>query len=135
MSNSLSESIILPQRKLVVSLQEIDLTKNKDDTFENFVFILFVQESRGSAGGRGGGSGMRKISRIIGYRVFGDGDDMIYDTSDETVIQNFEIPYSAVAMDILLETGETFVVQGIIEPDLVRTYLNIVSKERANKDN
>src|SRR5690349_7418935 len=41
MSNSLSESITLPQRKLVVSLQEIDLTKNKDDTFENFVFILF----------------------------------------------------------------------------------------------
>ncbi|HET6590793.1 MAG: hypothetical protein AB7V56_01760 [Candidatus Nitrosocosmicus sp.] len=132
MSNSLSESIMLPQRKLIVSMQEIDLTKNKGDIFENFVFILFVQESRGSAGGRGGGSGMRKISRIEGYRIFPNGDELIYDTNDESKIQNFEIPYSAVAMDILLPTGEVYVVQGIIEPDLIRAYLDIVSKEKNN---
>jgi hypothetical protein len=129
MSISLSESIMLPQRKLVVSMQEIDLTKNKNNKFENFVFILFVQESRGSAGGRGGGSGMRKISRVTGYRIFPEGEEMIYDTSDETKIQDFEIPYSAVAMDILLRTGEVYVVQGIIEPDLIRAYMDIVSME------
>jgi len=129
MSNSLSESMILPQRKLVVALQEINLTKNKNDNFENFVFILFVQESKGSAGGRGGGSGMRKISRITGYRIFPDGEDMIYNTCDETKIQNFEVPYSAVAMDIYLSTGEVYVVQGVIDPDLIKTYIDIVSKE------
>jgi hypothetical protein len=35
-------------------------------------------------------------------------------------------------MDILLPTGEVYVVQGIIEPDLIRAYLDIVSKEKNN---
>lgn len=134
MSISLSESIMLPQRKLVVSSQEIDLTNNGKDIIENFIFILFVQESKGSAGGRGGGSGMRKISRIMGYRISPNGEDMIYNTFDESKIQNFEIPYSAVAMDILLHTGEVYVVQGIIEPYLIKAYLHIVEQEKTNKN-
>jgi hypothetical protein len=38
-------------------------------------------------------------------------------------ISKFEIPLSAVAMDIKLSDGVSKVVQGIVDDDLVKTYL------------
>lgn len=130
MEKTFSESVLLPQRKLIVSKEDINLPNIGSEGYENHIFILFVQESKGSAGGRGGGSGMRKISSIIGYRITQKGEDLIYDTSEESNIQKFEIPYSAVAMDIILKKGEIVVVQGIVDPDLIRDYLEIMKHEK-----
>jgi hypothetical protein len=91
-----------------------------------------IKESSGSAGGRGGGSGMRKIERIIGFEVLPNSERLIYESSSEVEIERFEIPYSAVAMDIVLRSGENYVVQGVVDPQLISTYLEII--EKRNKD-
>jgi len=95
---------------------------------ENTIFVLMVKESSGSAGGRGGGSGMRKIDRILAFKIKGNVDEQIFETQDSQEIEEFDIPYSAVAMDIVLESGVPYVVQGVVDPDLVNRYLEIIAK-------
>jgi hypothetical protein len=118
----------LPRRKLIVSSQEINLNIVDGSKEENTIFILMVKESSGSAGGRGGGSGMRKIDRIVAFKKIGNSDEQIYETQDSQEIEEFDIPYSAVAMDIVLESGVPSVVQGVIDPDMVNRYVEIIRK-------
>ncbi len=124
MEESLNEILQNPKRKLVVALDEIVLDKMKKD--HNIVFILMVEESFGSAGGRGGGSGNRKIDKITGFDIQNKEYKKIYETEDRNKIDKFEIPYSAVAMDITLSSGEPYVIQGIIDPVLIKSYLKII---------
>jgi hypothetical protein len=119
------ESLLLnPQRKLLVTYKEIDLT---DISSFNQIFILLIKESKGSAGGRGGGSGYRKIYEIMGFRIENNNIEKFYDTKEKNLIELFEIPYSAVAMDIKLSDGKQIVVQGVIDPDMVTNYNNIIN--------
>lgn len=127
-STDFSNIIQLPQRKLVVSLTDIDLTFSSGIDTTNTIFVLMIKESRGSAGGRGGGSGMRKIEKILGFELELNNDKLIFETSNEAHIENFEIPYSAVAQDIVLRTGEKYVVQGVVDPQMVRNYLELIKK-------
>ena len=80
MENELNHILQLPKRKLIVSLNDIILNKNND--IENIIFILMVEESFGSAGGRGGGSGNRKIDKIIGFKIKDNKDLKIFETED-----------------------------------------------------
>ena len=123
-----SEILQLPRRKLIVSSQEINLNIVEGSKEENIIFILMVKESSGSAGGRGGGSGMRKIDSILAFKITGNSDNQIYETQDSQEIEKFDIPYSAVAMDIILESGISSVVQGVIDPDMVNRYLELIKK-------
>ena len=52
--NELESILLNPQRKLLVTDNEIDLANVSSN---NRIFILLIEESKGSAGGRGGGSG------------------------------------------------------------------------------
>lgn len=122
--NELQSLLLNPQRKLLVTYKEIDLT---DNSSFNQIFILLIEESKGSAGGRGGGSGYRKIDQIIGFRIENKNVKKFYETKEKDLIELFEIPYSAVAMDITLSDGKQIVVQGIIDPDMVTNYNNIIS--------
>lgn len=124
----LSNTIRLPQRKLIVSSKDIDLSQTMDSNSATTVFVLMVKESIGSAGGRGGGSGMRKIEKILGFEIKTNGDRLIYESSSEAEIEKFEIPYSAVALDIILGTGESYVVQGIVDAQLISNYLMIIKE-------
>ncbi|HSA74927.1 MAG TPA: hypothetical protein VLE21_01935 [Candidatus Nitrosocosmicus sp.] len=124
----LSDLIKLPQRKLIVSSNDIDLTFSSGNDTTNTIFVLIVRESSGSAGGRGGGSGMRKIEKILVFDVERNHDKLIYETSSEVEIGKFEIPYSAVALDIVLRSGEKYVVQGIVDPQMVSDYLELIKK-------
>lgn len=123
-----SEILRLPRRKLIVSSHEINLASVDGVMRENTIFVLMVKESSGSAGGRGGGSGMRKIDRILAFKITGNSDEKIFETQDSQEIEEFDIPYSAVAMDIVLESGVPSVVQGVIDPDMVKRYLELINK-------
>ena len=122
--NELESHLLNHQRKLLVTYKEIDLT---DISSFNQIFILLIEESKGSAGGRGGGSGYRKIAEVIGFRIKNENVEKFYDTKDNDLIELFEIPYSAVAMDIKLSDGKQIVVQGVMDPDMVTNYNNIIS--------
>jgi hypothetical protein len=125
MHSELNEILQIPKRKLVVSLSDIALDKNQDNA-ENIVFILMVEESRGAAGGRGGGSGNRKIDKIIGFKINNNNHLKIFETENADMIEKFDIPYNAVAMDIILESGEPYVVQGITDKEMINSYLKII---------
>ena len=122
--NELESLLLNHQRKLLVTYKELDLA---DISSFNQIFILLIEESKGSAGGRGGGSGSRKINQIIGVRIEDKNVKKIYETNEKDLIELFEIPYSAVAMDITLSDGKQIVVQGIIDPDMITNYNNIIS--------
>lgn len=121
---SLDEVMLLPTRKLLVASTDIDLSNSK----ECIVFVLLVEESFGSAGGRAAGSGSRKIGRILGFRTLQSKIDLIIDTRDMETINQLDVPYSAVAMDIVLSSGERAVVQGVVDPVLIEDYMRIISK-------
>jgi hypothetical protein len=121
--SSLEEVLSLPTRKLVVSSTEVDLSKSE----HSIVFVLLVEESFGSAGGRAGGSGSRKISRILGFKVHQSMISLIIDIREMDIIDRFDVPYSAVALDITLSTGQRSVVQGIVDPILIEEYMRIVN--------
>lgn len=118
---SIDEILQLPQRKLVVAQSDVALDKNS----KNEIFILMVEESRGSAGGRAAGSGHRKISKVYGFSCDGQCRN-VFETDDPAKVEMFDIPYSAVAMDITLSDGTPYVVQGIVDPDFVASYRVVV---------
>jgi hypothetical protein len=122
---NLDEVLKLPKRKLVVSLNDIILDKKN---YKNIIFILMVEESFGSAGGRGGGSGNRKIDKIMGFRIDNNKKDVILQTEDPNIIEKFDIPYSAVALDIVLESSQQFVVQGIVDEEMIKSYMKIIEQ-------
>jgi hypothetical protein len=126
MESRLNQVLQIPKRKLIVSLDEITLNTDNSRESENVVFVLMVEESPGSAGGRGGGSGNRKIDKITGFRIKDGKDVKIFETENPDVIEKFDIPYNAVAMDIVLESGDPFVVQGVVDDDLVKSYLKLI---------
>jgi hypothetical protein len=121
--SSLEEVLSLPTRKLVVASTEVDLNKSE----HSIVFVLLVEESFGSAGGRAGGSGSRKISRILGFKIHQSMISLIIDIRETDIIDRFDVPYSAVALDITLSTGQRSVVQGIVDPILIEEYMRIVN--------
>jgi hypothetical protein len=121
--SSLEEVLSLPTRKLVVASTEVDLNKSE----HSIVFVLLVEESFGSAGGRAGGSGSRRISRILGFKIHQSMISLIIDIREMDIIDRFDVPYSAVALDITLSTGQRSVVQGIVDPILIEEYMRIVN--------
>ncbi len=126
MESRLNQVLQIPKRKLIVSSNDITLNRDSRES-ENVVFVLMVEESLGSAGGRGGGSGNRKIDKIMGFRIKDSNKDVkIFETENPDVIEKFDIPYNAVAMDIVLESGDPFVVQGVVDGDLVQSYLRLI---------
>jgi len=129
MKSDINDVLQIPKRKLIVSSQELNLNKIEEGIF---VFILTIQESFGSAGGRGGGSGNRKIDQIIGYKSINKDFSMIFKTEDIEIIKKFDIPYSAVAMDIILESGQPYVVQGIIDIKMIEDYLKNINYNNFN---
>jgi hypothetical protein len=114
----------MPQRKLVIAKNDIDLSGNDN---QNDIFILMVQESPGSAGGRGGGSGSRKIDKILAFSCSKGICSKDFESTDLEKIEQFEIPYSAVAMDIKLSSGRQLVVQGLVDPDFINSYRELIN--------
>ena len=124
MSDSIDTILQLPQRKIVVAESEVFLDKQ----IKNDIFILLVEESTGSAGGRAAGFGYRRVERIYGFTCYEGGKcTKFFDTTEQGKIDQFDIPYSAVAMDIRLSDGKPYVLQGIVDPSYVATYRSVVS--------
>ena len=123
MQGSIDAILQLPQRKLEVAQYDVCL----DGQEKNEIFILMVEESRGSAGGRAAGSGHRRVERIYGFICDGGACTKFFESGDQDKVDQFDIPYSAVAMDIRLTDGQQYVVQGIVDSDLVGSYRSAIS--------
>ena len=58
----------------------------------------------------------------------------IFDTEREDEISEFEIPYSAVAMDIKLSNDQSMIVQGLVDPELARSYFQLIIKFKVKNE-
>ncbi len=123
MPDSIDAILQLPQRKLVVAQSDVYLNTQA----KNEIFILMVEESKGSAGGRAAGSGHRRVEMIYGFACDGAACTKFFESGDQDRVVQFDIPYSAVAMDIRLSDGRPYVVQGIVDPDFVASYRSVIS--------
>lgn len=123
MSDSIDAILQLPQRKLVIAKSDVLL----DRQINNEIFILMVEESTGSAGGRAAGVGHRRVNRIYGFSCNGGKCIKNFDINEQDKIDQFDIPYSAVALDIRLSDGKPYVLQGVVDPDLVISYVSVIS--------
>jgi hypothetical protein len=124
MSDSIDAILKLPQRKLVIARSDLLL----DSQMNNEIFILMVEESTtGSAGGRAAGAGHRRVNKIYGFSCNDGKCIKIFDTDEQDKIDQFDIPYSAVAMDIRLSDGMPYVLQGVVDADLVTSYRSVIS--------
>ena len=123
MEEDINHILEVTQRKLVVAESDIDLTSHR----KNRIFVLMVQESAGSAGGRAGGSGSRKINRIFGFLCNDGICKKDFETIQEETIERFDIPYSAVAMDVKLSSGNSLVVQGVIDSEFAQAYDKVIN--------
>jgi hypothetical protein len=124
MSDSIDTILQLAQRKIVVAENDVFLDKQ----IKNDIFILLVEESTGSAGGRAAGFGYRRVERIYGFSCYESGEcTKFFDTTEQDKIDQFDIPYSAVAMDIRLSDSKPYVLQGIVDPSYVAIYRSVVS--------
>jgi hypothetical protein len=112
-------------RKILVCRKDLDLTK----TYVNVIVIFEVEESRGSAGGRAAGYGSRRISKIMCFNNEHGNYNKIFESCDEQTILQFEIPYSAVALDIKLADGTQLVIQGVIDPEKVESYMPLIKEK------
>ena len=112
-----------PERKLVVANKDIDISIKDTNT----IFILMVQESSGSAGGRAGGSGLRRINKVLAFSCSNTGCTKFFESLDPDQIDRFEVPYSATALDIKLSTGRQVVVQGLVDSSLVQNYQDLLN--------
>ncbi len=115
--DNLEEALLSPQSKLVVAETYPIFSKN------NIVFILMIKEEMGAAGGRAAGYGSRRISQVIGFKIKDGIQEKLFDIVDSSLIDMFEIPYSATAIDIVLNDGRKIVVSGIIDQELVKSYI------------
>jgi hypothetical protein len=123
MPDSIDAILQLPQRKLVVAQSDVFLDRKS----KNEIFILMIEESRGSAGGRAAGSGHRRVEKIYGFACDGAVCTKFFESGEQGEVEQFDIPYSAVAMDIMLSDGRPYVVQGILDPDFVASYHSVIS--------
>ena len=103
---------------ILVASDELEL----GSTNEVKVYLFEVESVKGAAGGRAGGYGARRVSSVKGYIVRGSVSRKFYETDDKDVIESFEIPYHATAIDVLLPDGSSVVVRGVVDPELVRSY-------------
>ncbi len=125
MTSTFEAELRQQNRKILVCRKDLDLTK----TYVNVIVIFEVEESRGSAGGRAAGYGSRRISKIMCFSNEHGNYNKIFESCDEQTILQFEIPYSAVALDIKLADGTQLVIQGVIDPEKVESYMPLIKEK------
>jgi hypothetical protein len=107
-------------RRIFVAENPIDLRVSDGG---NCVYVLQLPENvAGAAGGRIGGIGERRIVKLYCYRQ-GDGNWIkVYETDDDEILGQLELPYSAAGLTAILPDGSEKVVTGLVDQQLVQSY-------------
>jgi hypothetical protein len=110
-------------RRLFVAENPIDL---RSTTGRNCVYVLELPSTApGSAGGRVGGIGERRIQKAYCFRQE-DGKWMkIYETESADRLDRFDLPYHAAGLDVQLPDGTARVVSGVVDEELIERYNQI----------
>lgn len=107
------------RRRVFVAQDAIDLS-NPDG--RNCVYVLELPDSsQGSAGGRIGGVGERKVVRLFCFRQEGAWLKS-RELNDPQQLENLELPYHATGLSVRLPDKTEKIVSGVVDPDFIKAY-------------
>lgn len=107
-------------RRIFVAERPIDLRVTQG---KNCVYVLQLPVSApGSAGGRVGGIGERKIQKLYCFRQENGNWFKIYETESLDKLERFELPYHAAGLTVTLADGTEKVVSGVVDVDFIQKY-------------
>ncbi|HYW02255.1 MAG TPA: hypothetical protein VE862_12355 [Candidatus Acidoferrum sp.] len=107
-------------RRIFVAQNSIDLSVSQG---HNCVYVLQLPvDAPGSAGGRVGGIGERKIVKISCFKQENGNWIKLYDSDNEEKLEKFELPYHAAGLAVILPDRTEKVVSGVVDQEFVQRY-------------
>lgn len=107
-------------RRVFVAERPVDLRSVEGD---NCVYVLQLPASApGAAGGRIGGIGERRIERLLCFRQVNGKWIKVFETEDLNKLDQFELPYHASGLSIVLPDGTERVVSGVVDEEFTQKY-------------
>lgn len=110
-------------RRILVAENPVDL-RSLHGT--NFVYVLQLPEGSLAAGGRAGGFGERRIEKLYAFHYENGSCRKLFETDSSEKLERFELPFHATGMPVVLPDGSERVMSGVIDPELVEAYKQIV---------
>ena len=109
-------------RRVFVAEDPIDLSNTQG---RNCVYILELPTPMGSAGGRVGGIGERRIQKVFCFRQENGKWMKVYETESQEKLESFDLPYHAAGLGVRLLDGTEKVVSGVVDEELIEKYNQI----------
>jgi hypothetical protein len=117
--SKLVEIIKSSGRRVYVVERELNLSRLGE---KNTVYILELPTGSNAAGGRGGGFGERRITRVYHFEC-GEGlCRKVGEVEDDERLDALDLPYHATAMPIIDSEGKEKLVSGVIDASFVGSY-------------
>ena len=90
---------------------------------ENCVYVLELPgASSGSAGGRVGGFGERRLIKLLCFQQHDGQWIKPFESEDLEILERLELPYHATGLSVILPDGRERVVTGVVDQDFVQKY-------------
>jgi len=90
---------------------------------ENCVYVLELPgASSGSAGGRVGGFGERRLIKLLCFQQHDGQWRKPFESEDLEILERLELPYHATGLSVILPDGRERVVTGVVDQDFVQKY-------------
>jgi hypothetical protein len=106
-------------RRVYVAEREVDLSRLGE---RNTIYVLELPTGSNAAGGRGGGFGERRITRVYHFEC-GEGlCRKVGEEEDDERLDTLDLPYHATAMPIIDSEGKEKLVSGVIDASFVSSY-------------
>ena len=107
-------------RRIFVAERTIEFN---DAHGENCVYVLELPgASPGSAGGRVGGFGERRLIKLLCFQQHDGKWIKPFETEDLARLERLELPYHATGLSVILPDGCERVVSGVLDQEFVRKY-------------
>jgi hypothetical protein len=107
-------------RRIFVAEHTIEFDNAHGD---NCVYVLELPgASPGSAGGRVGGIGDRKLIKLLCFQQHDGKWTKPFETEGSERLERLELPYHATGLSVVLPDGRERVVSGVIDEEFVRRY-------------
>ncbi len=107
-------------RRIFVAESPLDLRATEG---RNCVYVLQLPvNAPGSAGGRIGGIGQRRIQKLYCFRQENGKWIKIYETENLEKLEKFELPYHAAGLSVILPDGTERVVSGVVDEEFIERY-------------
>jgi hypothetical protein len=114
----LLEALSGRHRAIVIAQRDVDLSSEVD----NRMFVMLVAEGSLSAGGRGGGFGEKRLIGVAGFEFSHGQLSKFFETEDESMLVEFEVPYSVLRIPFVLPNGTATVGYGVVDAGLVEEF-------------